>query len=317
MFAMAAGLYSVSVVVPPDQTADSRAVQTQAVTRVLERLTGAPVANASKLAPMLASPDQWIASWGYETDLDEVSRTVTYQVDREIRDELARSGVPVWTQPRPAQWLWLIVNEGQGRQSLSDDSQSEFLRALQAESDRWQVPFALPAWDQTDLNWVNPAELWGLFVDGVERAAQRYSGEYTAGRVIQLNGQWQISVKTHDNRRFNQSFNSAAELAAGLYRFWLPPLVAEYAITGQGQTDLAVYNLDPDAYQTLIQFLRSQDAIERAWPIYSDRGVSVIRLLTGARPDQIQSLLAQLPNIESAEAADLMLPVQVSVNWIQ
>ena len=125
--------------------------------------------------------------------------------------------LPVWLEPRPPQWLWLVIDEGLGREAA--DSSGELARALRATGQRWQLPLALPQWDAQDLSLVSYGELWGLFLK-----ASSWHTHATAMNLWQagrLSGQqWQLAVKTSAGERLTQSYLSADALAADLFR-WL------------------------------------------------------------------------------------------------
>jgi len=309
-------LYQVSIALPEQAQGSDPAIQTRALTTVIERLIGQPILSPGPYAMLLEQPQPWILSWGFQSDLDEISRVATLTVDPELRRQVQALGAPVWTQPRPAQWLWLLVDQGQGRQPLTADPSSVIWRALQDQAERWQLPVAVPDWDQADRGLVNFSELWGLFMDGVEQAAPRYSETFNAGRVVQTGQGWQVSIKTQDGRRLDRSFASPEALAEGLFQWWLPELVSQYAISGIGQQDLAVYGLTPRGYQVLIEYLRAQDAIDRAHAVYSDPEVTVFRLQTGARVEQLESLLAGLDNLVAADPVETPIAVQTAVRWV-
>lgn len=300
--AAAQPLYQVSLALPEGAKGNDPEVQATAITQVIERLTGGVVNDTSQFDGLLAQPQEWILSWGFESELDEVSRVATLKVDPAIRAQIQSNGRPIWTQPRPAQWVWILVDQGQGRQPLTEQTGADVWNALQAESARWQLPVLAPDWDAQDRTLVNFSELWGLFLDGVVQAAPRYSQEFTAGRIIKVGDAWQVSVKSSDGRRLDQRFANEQALAAGLFAWWLPSMVAQYAISGEGQTEVSFLDLTPQGYRDVIKFLRTQDAVEGAYTVYSDDSQTRIRLITGARPEQIRGLLAQLPSVVPLDA---------------
>lgn len=293
-------IFQVSVPLLEDWTRDAPEAQTQAVTQVLERITGQEVDPNGRLAGVLQEPARWIQSSGFLTELDEVSRVVTYRVDPGIAARVRAMQLPVWLEPRPPQWLWLVIDEGLGREGLTADSSGELARALRAQAERWQLPLALPQWDAQDLSLVSYGELWGLFLEGVELAHARYGDGFVAGRALKRGSQWQLAVKTSEGERLTQTYASAKALAAGLFRSWLDSLVNQYAVSGEGELELRVAGLDAQGYRQLIRYLRNSSVIDQALPTSStDQGV-VLRVSTGARPDQLVALLSRLPMAQVA-----------------
>ena len=288
-------IFQVSVPLLEEQTRDAPEAQSQAVTQVLERITGQVVDPNGRLAGVLQEPARWIQSSGFLTELDEVSRVVTYTVDPGIASRVRAMQLPVWLEPRPPQWLWLVIDEGLGREALTADSSGELARAFRAQAERWQLPLALPQWDAQDLSLVSYGELWGLFLEGVELAHARYGDEFVAGRALKRGQQWQLAVKTSSGERLSQSYPSADALAADLFRYWLEPLIDQYAVSGEGELELRIAGLDGQGYRQLIRYLRRSSVIDQALPTRSTTEGVVLRVLTGARPDQLATLLAGLP----------------------
>ena len=186
--------FQVSVPLLEDQTRDAPEAQTQAVTLVLERITGQEVDPNGRLAGVLQEPARWIQSSGFLTELDEVSRVVTYTVDPGIASRVRAMQLPVWLEPRPPQWLWLVIDEGLGRESLTADSSGELAQALRAQAERWQLPLALPQWDAEDLSLVSmessgdcfwKALNWHMPVTGMHLLQAARSSEVS-------NGNWQL-----------------------------------------------------------------------------------------------------------------------------
>ena len=278
------------------------AAKQRAVQQVLRRLTG-QFELEPELIDLAAEPEAWIQSWAV---VDEAAGVAEFKVDSAIRQALSRQDKPVWTSPRQLPWLWMMVDEGNGRQPVTASGSQETLRLLQATADDLALDLRLPNWDAVDQSQINPSEFWGLFFDGVATAAQRYSGPYTMARVSQLGGQWSLILRDSNDRRLSQQYPSVEALVRGIYEFWLPPLVAEHAVMGSGELSLVVRGLDRDGYLEFISRLRQLDAVERALPVFSDSNEIRFALTTGARPDQLSDRFPPARVIEDPQH-DLVL----------
>ena len=140
---------------------------------------------------------------------------------------------------------------------------------------------------------VSYGKLWGLFL-GVELAHARYGDAFVAGRALKRGQQWQLAVKTSAGERLTQSYLSADALAADLFRYWLEPLIDQYAVAGEGEFELRVAGLDGQGYRQLIRYLRNSSVIDQAFPTSSTADGVVLRVST--RLGQISwNLLAGLP----------------------
>lgn len=280
---------------------DEAQAKRAAVTTVLSRLTGRNALPPS-VAGLADQPEEWIQSWSL---VDELAGVAEFRVDASIRQAVQRMGLPVWTQPRATPWLWLAVDEGTGRQPLTATSDLEIARALMIESERLALPLQLPAWDADDRSQVALAELWGFFFDGVAQANGRYGEDYVAGRLARTGAGWQLALVGSDGARLSETFADAADAARAIHGFWLPSLVARYGVAGSGDLSLSVAGLTADNYDAFIAELRSLDAVERAFPVFSDPQFVRFRVVTGARPEQLAQWLGLPENRFDESAADL------------
>ena len=106
-----------------------------------------------------------------------------------------------------------------------------------------------------------------------------------------------------------QSYLSADALAADLFRYWLEPLIDQYAVAGEGEFELRVAGLDGQGYRQLIRYLRNSSVIDQAFPTSSTADGVVLRVSTGARPDQLETLLAGLPMTQAVDD-------ETGLNWV-
>ncbi|QGG80700.1 DUF2066 domain-containing protein [Litorivicinus lipolyticus] len=280
---------------------DERSAKGAAVMTVLARLTGRSTLDA-ELSALADEPDEWVQSWGL---VDPVAGVAEFRIDPSIRQAVQRLGRPVWTTPRTTPWLWLMVDEGRGRQPLTAGADLDIQRALMIESERMALPISLPAWDADDRSLVSDAELWGLFFDGVEVANGRYGDDYVAGRLARIGERWQLNLRSADGRRLNQTFASPGEVALAIHGFWLPTLVADYAVVGSGDLSLSVAGLTANNFAPFMARLRGLDAVEQAFPVYSDAQYVRFRVITGARPEQLADWLGLPINTLDQTPVDL------------
>lgn len=94
---------------------DEQAAKQRAVETVVLRLIG-QMEIPSELFEVLEQPEQWIVSWGV---VDPTAGVAQFKVDPGIRQIISRLEYPVWTQPRQTPWLWMMVDEGDGRQPVT------------------------------------------------------------------------------------------------------------------------------------------------------------------------------------------------------
>jgi hypothetical protein len=195
--ATVADLYSVTVVPNAAASDQRRAALQAAMAQLLIRVTGsrsAPLDPA--MQPLLASPDQFLSSYG----LDRQGRALVGFQRGPVERALTNLGKPVWGPERPLTLLWVAVDDGAGGRALlganetaelgaaATPQMTELLTAVRTEiaaaAEERGLPIAWPLLDLEDLNVVTFTDVWGGFEDRIVAASARYRADAVLiGRV--------------------------------------------------------------------------------------------------------------------------------------
>ncbi len=109
-----------------------------------------------------------------------------------IDDLLRRYGFTVWSAARPTTLVWLAVEEGSQRVLVGANDEGLVREVLDAESQRRAIPIRLPLLDLTDQSQLRIVDVWGGFVDTIQRASARYEPQAVlVGKLYAAGGAWE------------------------------------------------------------------------------------------------------------------------------
>jgi hypothetical protein len=178
-------LYTVEVVLDPqDPDARNNAYQT-ALTEVLVRVTGS-VAEAlgPDMQDIFPNPGRYVMQFRAGDD-----NTLEVTLDGPaIETILRQSGKTVWGSERPLTLVWLAVDWGDGEREIiaTDDPQRLMTQARSIDRNRLLrerveavakmrgLPVVLPLLDIEDLQHISFSDIWGGFDEQLLEASNRY-----------------------------------------------------------------------------------------------------------------------------------------------
>ena len=119
----------------------------------------------------------------------------------------AAAGLPVWGSNRPNVLLWIALGDGHRRELLGETGADEFNIELKRQAQLRGLPVYYPLWDLEDTASLSLAEIWGSFLDRIDRASSRYqpdtiltarlqqesSGLWSANWNVNLEGRWRMN----------------------------------------------------------------------------------------------------------------------------
>lgn len=173
-------LYSGQVVVASQAEADRSEAIPEALIRVLQKLSGQremPISAA--LDDALINADRMLLSFEYRNvertgpagnSLPEL-RLVASFMQPEIDRVVQQIGLQRWQQERPAVQLWVILDDGRGRQ-LKPFEYEYAWEAMEDVAAMRGLPVIWPELDEEELQLIDMSLVWGGFTDYlVERGA--------------------------------------------------------------------------------------------------------------------------------------------------
>lgn len=217
-------LYSSSVVAVDEQT--NRDLQKVALAEVLVKVSGnTEVANDPVIKKALVKSREYLVKQSQENIDDERHLHVSFN-EKKVNRLLRSSEFGVWSQNRPQQVLWLVVDEDFSRsvKGEGDVDYADFITAIKDQAKKRGVPVLFPVMDLDDQLQVSSSDLWGQFTDPVELASARYAADnYIIAKIIKQNDDYQLSWTMYGRNNNSQPFE-----------IWL---------NGQSQGDLATIGM--------------------------------------------------------------------------
>ena len=229
-----------------DQGAEARATALgEALAEVLVRISGdramqrQPGVNA-----LLASPGRYVQQYRYQpagdAAVDEAPWRLWVRFDGAGLERALRDlGLPYWGRERPETLVWLAVEEGGRRQLLGEPDESPVKAWLQAAAQRRGLPLVFPLLDMEDRSQVRFSDIWGGFLEPLQRASERYRPQaLLIGRLYQTaTGAWQahwILQVQGNEQRWSGSDRQLAGLAAEGVERAADALAARFAVYDTG-----------------------------------------------------------------------------------
>ena len=178
-------LYKASVEVE-DRSADARnSAISEGLSRVLVRVSGNSAISAeAAVQDALKEASRFMVQYGYQTretlspEDGKLIKTVLLNVSFDevaVNQFLRRQGFAIWASSRPNIVLWSAVRDGSGsREVIGGQNQAALQQLYTDEASRRGLPLILPSFDGEDLAQVRAGDIWGMFVDPIKQASQRY-----------------------------------------------------------------------------------------------------------------------------------------------
>ncbi|RLU02059.1 MAG: DUF2066 domain-containing protein [Ketobacter sp.] len=178
-------LYKASVEVE-NRSAEARDVAVaEGLARVLVRVSGnSAIVAEGTVQDALKGANRYMAQYGYQTretlspEDGKLIKTTLLNVSFDevaVNQFLRKQGFPIWSSSRPNIVLWSAVRDGGGsREVVGGQNQPALQQLFSTQASRRGLPLILPAFDSEDLSQVRAGDIWGMFVDPIKQASQRY-----------------------------------------------------------------------------------------------------------------------------------------------
>lgn len=155
-----------------------------------------PITSLSEIAPSLLEQHQYYdenaAKFAHDNTAPE-QLAVRLQFDEaKVNQQILGWGLPVWSKSRPDVLLLIVMDDGDEKRVLTDESAAAKL-AMAVARER-AIPLLIPLMDLADQQALNMAALWRGDFDATTPFATRYQTPLlvTARMASQQNGQWRI-----------------------------------------------------------------------------------------------------------------------------
>jgi hypothetical protein len=280
--------------------------------QVLVKVSGGrDVLDNAQVKSALADNRRYLQRYQYSrTPAGGLSLQIHY--DPELLNNLLKDAQqPLWTANRPPLLVWLVADDGDGRQYVSADTHPELIEVLQAEFNRRGVPAVFPLYDLQDAQSVSVHDLWKMDSLAIYRGSRRYDvGNMLVGRMTGLSdgnwmGEWVFLA--NDERLANSYYGSdLRQFSAAGVDFVADHLAQRYAVAaGQSQGADVLVRVDAlnsyTDYRAVAGYFESIELIEWAHPAFVDGTSMIFRLRAQADAEQLRRLFALNRHLQSEE----------------
>ena len=199
-------LYKASVEVE-NRSAEARdAAISEGLGRVLVRVSGNSAITAEgAVQDALKGANRFMVQYSYQTretlspEDGKLIKTTLLNVSFDelaVNQFLRKQGLPIWSSSRPNIVLWSAVRDGGGlREVIGGQNQPALQQLISNQASRRGLPLILPSFDEEDLSQVRAGDIWGMFVDPIQQASQRYQANVVVvAKVLVMPDGAQISA---------------------------------------------------------------------------------------------------------------------------
>jgi hypothetical protein len=310
-------LYSASVIAVDNQS--NRTLQKVAFAEVLVKVSGnATIAANPVIKKALINAREYLVKQAEERVDGERYLQASFN-EQKINRLLRSSEFGVWSQNRPQQVIWLVVDENFSRsvKGESDRDYADFINAIKAQADKRAIPVLFPVMDLDDQLQVSSSDLWGQFTGPVELASTRYGADnYIIAKIIKQNDDYQLTWSMYGRNNSNQPYEvwlngeSEGELAAigrKLTDSLANHLGERYSVKASGNDEVVFLNVaavnNITDYAKLIAMFSELSAVAQVdLDTVAGSSVQLKLVLLGTQQDLLTELSLD-PRIQSTENA--------------
>ena len=298
-------LYSASVMAVDNKS--NRDLQKVAFAEVLVKVSGnANIAADPVIKKALINTREYLVKQA-EEHVDGERYLQTSFNEKKINRLLRSSEFGVWSQNRPQQIVWLVVDENFSRsiKGESDSDYAEFIDAIKAQANKRAIPVLFPVMDLDDQLQVSSSDLWGQFTDPVELASTRYAADnYIIAKIIKQNEDYQLNWSMYGRNNSNQPFEiwlngqgqgELATIGTALTDSLANHLGERYSVKASGNNEIVYLNVDAidgiTDYAKLIEMFSELSAVAQVdLETVSGSSLQLKLVLLGTQQDLLTEL---------------------------
>lgn len=231
-----------------------------------------------------------------------------------IEGLLRSAGLPLWPANRPALLVWLVKDDAEGLQQVTEDS---IRQGLREQAELRGLPLILPLHDLEDRLAVSARQLWSMDESAIEKASERYDadailvGRYSSTSAGVWRSDWQL-LHSQGDPSFDIVGGSARELIDSAINQVTDYLAEIYAITpreeGPDAAVIQLVNIDSFGhYKQAQRYLEGLAMIRRTELVSVEPQALILRLYVEGDLERLLSTLAldkrMLPSVQSAHVS--------------
>lgn len=213
----------------------------------------------------IKNPASLLRQYGYQEIEGKLFLKVNFdhqQIIKLLRD----AQLPVWGKQRPLTLMWLVEENGEGRQIINDASLLESRTQFQLASENSGVPLMFPVMDLDDNMKVAVSDIRGMFVDQVANASQRYQADYFVMASLDTRGgeevKYQFSLYPKGSGQSLLAPLTMKRGIAGDTRLAVIDIISAVSDYYVSQYAIADSGIDLDSYVTFIDITEMKQLVE-------------------------------------------------------
>lgn len=300
-----ANLYSSSVVAVDAQS--NRDLQKLALAEVLVKVSGNPlIAKDPMIKKTLIRAREYLVKQSQESIDGERHLHVSFN-EKKVNRLLRSSEFGVWSQNRPQQILWLVVDEDFSRsvKGESDTDYADFISAIKEQANKRGVPVLFPVMDLDDQLQVSSSDLWGQFTDPVELASTRYAADnYMIAKIIKQQDDYKLNWSLYGRNNTNEAYEiwltdsdqgELSKMGTKLSSRLADHLGERYSVKASGNNEVVYFNVDAingiTDYAKLIEMFSALSAVAQVdLETVSGSSIQLKLVLLGTQEDLLMEL---------------------------
>ena len=247
-------LYSTSVMAVDEQS--NYDLQKVAFAEVLVKVSGnSAVATDPVIKKALIKAREYLVKQAEERIDGERYLQVSFN-EQKVNRLLHSSEFGLWSQNRPQQVVWLVVDENFSRsvKGENDGDYAEFINSIKTQANKRGIPVLFPVMDLDDQLQVSSADLWGQFTDPVELASKRYAADnYIIAKIIKQTDDYKLNWSMYGRSNSNQAYETwldgaeiggLASIGSELADTLADHLAERYSVKASGNNEVVYLNVD-------------------------------------------------------------------------
>ncbi len=301
-------LYVAEVLVTSTAASELKTGTKAGLLQVLVKVSGkADVETNSLVREALLEPVTFLSQYGYEStnsmllldDRHVPAQRLTLHFDPGAVIRILRQAqLPIWGAHRPSLLVWVAVSDATGRELLLEDTAHTLLPSLMNQAKLRGLPLLFPLMDLEDRSQISIAEIWGAFLERVDRVSVRYNPDaILTGRLQQdSTGKWQSRWSyriTTDWQTLVTSSFSADELLRDMLDRLTDELAARYALdSSRGEIALSVGGVtNLTTYADLTRYLNSLAPVSQSSLVALEEDRVEFELQTEGQYEQLMEII--------------------------
>ncbi|MGD9153629.1 MAG: DUF2066 domain-containing protein [Gammaproteobacteria bacterium] len=135
------------------------------------------IVKIDEINDAIKKPNQYIRDFSYIQVPSDATTPLTLQVNfapQSINNLLKQTGQPIWKKNRPLTLVWLATQDVSGTQ-LNNNDDNPIVKNLTDDAKQRGLPLIFPILDLTDLQQIQPSDVWAPFINVIQNASSRYA----------------------------------------------------------------------------------------------------------------------------------------------